>query len=115
MSIDVKKTKVFCDQADYETALYNGEIMDQALYYVRDDSPYIRYKDLVSQKSEINLDYDKIFEAMVSRFNKMVPTVEHKCHNCGGTLEINANQGIFKCPYCRSVYAIGTLRINDRN
>ncbi len=41
------------------------------------------------------------------------PTFEHKCNNCGGTLEMNVEQHIFNCPYCDSVYAIGTGLIND--
>lgn len=40
------------------------------------------------------------------------PVFEHKCNNCGGTIELMADQHIFKCPYCGSVYAIGTLNIN---
>lgn len=44
----------------------------------------------------------------------VAPTVEHKCHNCGGTLEIENTKHIFICPYCKSVYAIGTEQINDR-
>ena len=41
------------------------------------------------------------------------PTFEHKCHNCGGTLTMNIEQHIFNCPYCDSVYAIGTMQINS--
>jgi len=64
-------------------------------------------------KPAAELDYDIIFEQIAKSFNK-VPTVEHKCHNCGGTLEIKTTDGIFKCPYCKSVYAIGTKQINWR-
>ena len=42
------------------------------------------------------------------------PTFEHKCHNCGGTIELDIRNHIFKCPYCNSVYAIGTQQVNDR-
>lgn len=42
------------------------------------------------------------------------PTFEHKCNNCGGTIELDINNHIFKCPYCNSVYAIGTKQINDK-
>ena len=41
------------------------------------------------------------------------PTFEHKCHNCGGTLKMDIENHIFNCPYCDSVYAIGTSNIFD--
>lgn len=60
------------------------------------------------------LDYDDIFKHIAERFNK-VPTIEHKCHNCGGTLIMKEDQHIFNCPYCDSVYAIGTSQIYGVN
>ncbi len=42
------------------------------------------------------------------------PIFEHKCNNCGGTVKLDINEHIFKCPYCDSIYAIGTLNINDK-
>lgn len=62
--------------------------------------------------TKIDYDYDDIFKEIAKRFSQ-IPIVEHKCHNCGGVLEIKANDGIFKCPYCHSCYAIGTTRINE--
>ena len=68
---------------------------------------------------EINLS-PSVEESLFQKFlNKMqevnfTPTVEHKCHNCGGSLEIKATEHIFKCPFCNSVYAIGTELVNDR-
>lgn len=53
---------------------------------------------------------DNIFSEFISRLSQ-VPVLEHKCNSCGGTLEMNADQHIFKCPYCGSVYAIGTNHI----
>lgn len=55
---------------------------------------------------------ESIFDYISKKLNK-VPTVEHKCHNCGATLEIDTNKHIFNCPYCESVYAIGTQNIYD--
>ena len=57
--------------------------------------------------------YDLIFKKLSEKFN-VKPTFEHKCHNCGGTLIMNTEQHIFNCPYCDSVYAIGTAMINDK-
>ena len=38
--------------------------------------------------------------------NIATPSVEHKCKNCGATLELDDQNGIFKCPYCKSKYSI---------
>lgn len=54
--------------------------------------------------------YDLIFDNIIKKLN-VKPTFEHKCHNCGGTLIMNTEQHIFNCPYCDSVYAIGTSQI----
>lgn len=54
---------------------------------------------------------EKLFEEFVQSISK-VPVLEHKCNNCGGTIEMDAEQHIFKCPYCGSVYAIGTKQVN---
>lgn len=40
------------------------------------------------------------------------PTFQHKCNNCGGTIEMDIDNHIFRCPYCGSAYAIGTNQIN---
>ncbi len=41
------------------------------------------------------------------------PTFEHKCNNCGGTLVMDIDNHIFNCPYCDSVYALGTNNVFD--
>lgn len=58
--------------------------------------------------------FKKEFEKQLMEKFATVPTFEHKCHNCGGTLEMKATEHIFKCPYCGSVYAIGTAMINNK-
>lgn len=55
--------------------------------------------------------YDDIYEKILARLS-LVPTVEHKCHNCGGVVELDAGHHVFHCPYCNSVYAIGTRMVN---
>lgn len=64
-------------------------------------------------ESTSEIDYEKIFKEFEKRYNKK-PTFEHRCNNCGAVLKMDLNNHIFKCPYCRSVYAIGTNRIEDR-
>ena len=41
------------------------------------------------------------------------PMYQHKCVNCGGTVELDYDKAIFICPYCGSHYALNTSRIND--
>lgn len=56
---------------------------------------------------------EKILEEILNRLTKK-PVFEYKCHNCGGSLELEKNKHIFKCPYCNSVYAVGTNMVNDK-
>lgn len=56
--------------------------------------------------------YEKIFAKITEKFNK-IPTIQHKCHNCGATVEIDMDKHIFICKHCGSVYAIGTAHVND--
>lgn len=51
---------------------------------------------------------EKIFKQLSAK-----PIIEHKCHNCGATVELEENKHIFICRYCGSVYSIGTSMIND--
>ena len=39
--------------------------------------------------------------------------VELKCKNCGGGIQQKYEDVIIKCPYCGSVYAVGTRRVNE--
>lgn len=56
--------------------------------------------------------YEKIFAKIAEKFNR-IPTIQHKCHNCGATVEIDMDKHIFVCKHCGSVYAIGTAHVND--
>ena len=71
------------------------------------------YDDTITYYNNIEnkLDYDSIFKEIMNRFNK-VPIMKHECNSCGATLEIDSNKHIFHCPYCNSVYAIGTTHLN---
>lgn len=42
-----------------------------------------------------------------------IPSVEHKCKNCGATLEFDEQNEVFKCPYCKSKYS--SLKIRNNN
>lgn len=36
-----------------------------------------------------------------------------QCHQCGASFDQKADDHIFKCPYCRTAYFVGTEMIND--
>ena len=55
----------------------------------------------------------KLLEKIRKEFYS-APIIEHKCQNCGGTVEWKSDKHIFICPYCKSVYALGTEMINDK-
>ena len=84
--------------------------------------PSTSYIDKISirdQNYEINLSPSveaDLFQKFLNKMNEVsfTPTIEHKCHNCGGTLEIKITEHIFRCPFCNSVYAIATQLKNDR-
>lgn len=39
--------------------------------------------------------------------------VELSCKNCGGKIQQKYHDPIFKCPYCKTVYAIGIKQVNS--
>lgn len=55
-----------------------------------------------------------LFQKFLNKMQEVsfTPTVEHKCHNCGGVLELKITEHIFRCPFCNSVYAFGTQLVN---
>ena len=54
----------------------------------------------------------EIVENLMKKLSKN-PLYEHKCQNCGGTVELDYDKAIFICPYCGSHYALAPNRIND--
>ena len=53
--------------------------------------------------------YQRIIRELAKR-----PILKHQCNSCGGTVEMDAEKHIFRCPYCGSTYAIGIFNLNDR-
>lgn len=41
------------------------------------------------------------------------PLYQHKCTNCGASVEFDSEKHIFKCPYCNSVYVLGSKMTRD--
>lgn len=44
---------------------------------------------------------------------RQVEFVELSCKNCGGKIQQKYHDPIFKCPYCKTVYAIGIKQVNS--
>lgn len=63
------------------------------------------------QDSRVENIIDKLEE--LERKYKVVDFIELKCKNCGGKIQQKYEDNIIKCPYCGSVYAIGTKRMNE--
>lgn len=43
---------------------------------------------------------------------RQVEFVELSCKNCGGKIQQKYHDPIFKCPYCKTVYAVGYKQVN---
>lgn len=56
---------------------------------------------------------DEIWDE-VRKLKRSTPAfVELSCKNCGAKIQQKYEDQIIKCPYCKSVYIIGTWRVND--
>lgn len=55
----------------------------------------------------------EIFERLVKLEEKNIEFVELSCKNCGGKIQQKYHDPIFKCPYCKTVYAIGIKQVNS--
>ena len=95
------------------TTINGNQIIDSKIVQVTEKNPYI-FTDIAANEVSFSKDtYDKIYEELMERMN-FIPMVHHNCPNCGGTLELRGDKHIFVCPYCRSVFAIGTQQINSQ-
>jgi len=59
---------------------------------------------------QINILWDAI-EILQKQINNAPKIVKLTCMNCGGQVEQKYDDYIFKCPYCKTVYALGTKQI----
>ena len=59
---------------------------------------------------QIDILWDAI-EVLQKQMNNAPKIVKLTCMNCGGQVEQKYNDYIFKCPYCKTVYALGTKQI----
>lgn len=59
---------------------------------------------------QIDILWDAI-EILQKQINNTPKFVKLNCMNCGGQVEQKCDDYIFKCPYCKTVYALGTKQI----
>ena len=62
--------------------------------------------------AEARSDILDIFERLEKLEKKTIEFVELSCKNCGATLKQGYLDPIVKCPYCKTVYAIGIKQVN---
>lgn len=86
--------------------------------YIKTDriSNKITSIDVKGTHYSIDLTQD-LKEALYVEFLKKLsraPIIEHKCHSCGGVVEMDERKHVFICPYCGCSYAVGVYMVNDR-
>ena len=69
--------------------------------------PYTDFGSIaIGKKSLDEEDVKRLFEEM---FRKTKPSVfKLTCQSCGASVEQKLDDHLFKCPYCKSAYYIGT-------
>ena len=63
-------------------------------------------------KSTVAPDFEEMIEKILSR--KKPTFYKLTCQSCGAPVDQKIDDHIMKCPYCHSVYAIGTRMTNAR-
>lgn len=58
-------------------------------------------------------DIAEIIERLAKLEKKTIEFVELSCKNCGGKIQQKYHDPIFKCPYCKTVYAVGYKQVNS--
>ena len=53
---------------------------------------------------------EKEVETIKQRLDRTISYV-HKCKDCGATLPVPENNGVFHCNYCGACYLVGTTQI----
>lgn len=75
------------------------------------------YSNAFDAKTYSN-DIKDTIEELVKRINQLQkepPLLKNtKCPNCGGVTELQVENHILKCPYCKSVILIGVKQINSK-
>ena len=63
--------------------------------------------------AEARSNISEIIERLAKLEEKTIEFVELSCKNCGGKIQQKYHDPIFKCPYCKTVYAIGYKQVNS--
>lgn len=75
------------------------------------------YSNALDTKTD-SINLKVTIEELVKRINQLQkepPLLKNtKCPNCGGVTELQVENHILKCPYCKSVILIGVKQINSK-
>ena len=77
-------------------------------------SPYIEgipFTDSISIESDFVTIED--VKDLIKSLHARPTFTKIQCHQCGASFDQKADDHIFKCPYCRTAYFVGTEMIND--
>lgn len=75
----------------------------------------INHINVFGQDYSISIDEDAFAKAMEKYMSLNKPVYyKMECQSCGAPIEQKINDHILKCPYCHSVYAVGTKMVNAK-
>lgn len=91
---------------------FNPIVNTSSTYFIDSaDSAGIKYQSNVFSNLEQELTI--IWERLNNLQRRTPEFVELSCKNCGGKIQQKYHDPIFKCPYCKTVYAIGIKQVNS--
>ena len=93
--------------------VFNPIVNTSSTYFIDSaaDAAGIKYQSNVVStiETELSLIWEKL-----NFLQRTTPEfVELSCKNCGGKIQQKYKDPIFKCPYCKTVYAIGIKQVNS--
>lgn len=89
-----------------------GTMIDDSSSVIQGKTIYINSQQKTNGVTTATFEDNIIDKIMKMLSEKQV--VQHKCQNCGASLEIDMDNHLFRCGYCGSVYFIGTEMVNDK-
>lgn len=92
--------------------VFNPIVNTSSTYFIDSvDSAGIKYQS--NAVSTIETELSLIWEKLNFLQRTTPEFVELSCKNCGGKIQQKYHDPIFKCPYCKTVYAIGIKQVNS--
>lgn len=87
------------------------EILENQVTMSHEFNPLVA--SLTPDSFSLSLTVDEILREINNLKMRTPAFVELSCKNCGAKIQQKYEDQIIKCPYCKSVYVIGTWRVNE--